>query len=222
MTRPAGVDFLVVGEVNPNALQKYVDELEAKENKSIRYAVMSLPDFRYRQQIRDRFAMAIAQSKKTSAGRPAQLIKTEHKSEEEGIKPVDLQFYGANCVSVIHKGTRVVIDDNLAELGAKSVIKPDDVALFTGPHGPAGNARLTLDGPGEYEVSDISIIVVIAARAHIDEAGQLTATMFKLMIGDSERVVTGHIYPELSEAQLETIGMVDRAGRTGWRQWLHR
>ncbi|MGC1176466.1 MAG: transcriptional regulator [Candidatus Saccharimonadales bacterium] len=60
----AGVDILIVGEVNPNAMQKYVDELEAKENKSIRYTVMSLPDFQYRQQIRDRFATAIAQSKK--------------------------------------------------------------------------------------------------------------------------------------------------------------
>ena len=60
----AGVDFLIVGEVNPNALQKYVDELEAKENKSLNYAVMSLADFRYRQQIRDRFATAIRQAKK--------------------------------------------------------------------------------------------------------------------------------------------------------------
>jgi hypothetical protein len=60
----AGVDFLIVGEVNPNALQKYVDELEAKENKTLRYAVMSLADFQYRQQIRDRFATAIHQAKK--------------------------------------------------------------------------------------------------------------------------------------------------------------
>ena len=60
----AGVDFFVVGEVNPNALQKYVDELEVKENKSIRYTVMSLSDFQYRLQIRDRFAVAIGQAKK--------------------------------------------------------------------------------------------------------------------------------------------------------------
>ncbi|MEK7059980.1 MAG: transcriptional regulator, partial [Patescibacteria group bacterium] len=60
----AGVDFLIVGEVNSNALAKYVDQLEAQENKTLRYAVMTLPDFRYRQQIRDRFATAIAQSKK--------------------------------------------------------------------------------------------------------------------------------------------------------------
>lgn len=59
-----GIDLLIVGDVNHNALQKYVDELEAKENKSIRYSVMNLADFQYRQQIRDRFAVAIMQCKK--------------------------------------------------------------------------------------------------------------------------------------------------------------
>jgi predicted transcriptional regulator len=60
----AGIDFLIVGEVNTNALKKYIEDLESRENKSIRYSVMSLPDFRYRQQIRDRFATSIAKSKK--------------------------------------------------------------------------------------------------------------------------------------------------------------
>jgi hypothetical protein len=60
----AGVDFFLVGEVNPNALQKFVDDLEARENKSIRYTVMSLEDFQYRQQIHDRFAVAISRAKK--------------------------------------------------------------------------------------------------------------------------------------------------------------
>jgi predicted transcriptional regulator len=59
-----GIDFFIVGEVNQNALQKYVDELESKEGKTIRYTSMSLDDFKYRQQIRDRFAVAIASSKK--------------------------------------------------------------------------------------------------------------------------------------------------------------
>lgn len=60
----AGIDFLVVGDINQAALQKYVDELEAKEGKSIRYTSMTLPDFRYRQQIHDRFAVGVIQSKK--------------------------------------------------------------------------------------------------------------------------------------------------------------
>lgn len=60
----SGVDLFIVGEVNPNAMQKYVDILEQKENKSLRYTVMSLSDFQYRQQIRDRFAVAITGAKK--------------------------------------------------------------------------------------------------------------------------------------------------------------
>lgn len=121
---------------------------------------------------------------------------------------MELQFHGANCVSLTHKGTRIVIDDNLAELGAKNVVKADDVALFTGVHGANGVGRLTFDSPGEYEVADTSVIG-IAARAHADEADKQTATMFKLVMGELSILVTGHIYPELSDAQLEAIGMVD-------------
>ena len=120
---------------------------------------------------------------------------------------MDLQFYGANCVTVSFKGTRLVIDDNLAEMGAKTIVKPDDVALYTGAAPEQTPARLMITGPGEYEVSDISIMGV-AARAHIDEAGS-AATMFKLIAGDQSVLFTGHIYPELSEAQMEAIGRVD-------------
>lgn len=121
---------------------------------------------------------------------------------------MDLQFYGANCVTLSYKGQRIVIDDNLAELGAKSILKSDDVALFGSRHQAEQPARLVLDGPGEYEVSDISIIG-LSAQAHTEEKGQKSATMFKLVIGDLRVLVTGHIYPELSEAQLEAIGIVD-------------
>jgi L-ascorbate metabolism protein UlaG (beta-lactamase superfamily) len=121
---------------------------------------------------------------------------------------MDLQFYGANCVSLTHRGTRLVIDDNLADLGAKSVVKPEDVALYTGPHGGTNAGRLSFDSPGEYEVSDTSIIG-IPARAHIDEPGKHNATMFKLIVGEQSVLFTGHIYPELNENQLEAIGIVD-------------
>lgn len=120
---------------------------------------------------------------------------------------MDLQFYGANCISVTHKGARIIIDDNLADLGGKSVTKPEDVALFTGKHEDKAG-RLTLDSAGEYEVSDVSVIG-IAAQAHVDEKGTNSATMFKLVAGDVSVLVTGHILPELSDQQLETIGMID-------------
>ena len=121
---------------------------------------------------------------------------------------MDLQFHGANCVSLTYKGQRVVIDDNLAELGAKSILKSDDVALFTSRHDAEQPARLVLDSAGEYEVSDISI-VGLSAQAHTEEKGLKGATIFKLVIGDIRVLITGHIYPELSESQLENIGIVD-------------
>jgi hypothetical protein len=60
----SGVDLLLVGNVNPNALQKYVGELEAKEGKELRYTTMTLSDFKYRLQIKDRFVSGILEAKK--------------------------------------------------------------------------------------------------------------------------------------------------------------
>jgi L-ascorbate metabolism protein UlaG (beta-lactamase superfamily) len=135
---------------------------------------------------------------------------------------MDIQFYGANCISLTTKGARVVIDDNLASLGGKSVLKPGDIALFTSQltEDAAGLAargiatKVTIDHAGEYEVSDISIYG-IPARAHMDEPGEggqpgkQTATMYKLLSKELSVLITGHIYPELTDEQLETIGMVD-------------
>jgi len=122
---------------------------------------------------------------------------------------MDLQFHGANCLTITTKQVRLVVDDNLAELGAKSLIKADDIAIFTGPHGqPNIEPKLVIDGPGEYEIANISV-EGMSARAHVDEDGQKNAMLYKITVDDVQVVVTGHIYPELSEAELETIGTVD-------------
>ncbi|MDB5181691.1 MAG: Zn-dependent hydrolase [Candidatus Saccharibacteria bacterium] len=122
---------------------------------------------------------------------------------------MDIQFYGANCLVFSTKGVRVVIDDNLADLGGKSVTKPGDIVIFTGAHGdPKVETKITVDGPGEYEVSDVSIYG-IPARAHMDEAGAHTATMYKVLTKDLSIFIPGHVYPDLSDDQLESIGMVD-------------
>lgn len=60
----SGIDFMVVGDVNPTQLAKFVTELEKKEGKDIRYTVMSYEEFIYRQQINDRFLGLVLESKK--------------------------------------------------------------------------------------------------------------------------------------------------------------
>lgn len=122
---------------------------------------------------------------------------------------MDIQFYGANCVTLSTKHARVVIDDNLEELGGKTIGKPGDLLLFTAAHSaPKGQPKLVIDTPGEYEASGVSVYG-IAARAHMDEQNKKTATLYKLVIDDLRVLVTGHIYPELSDKQLEQIGMID-------------
>lgn len=122
---------------------------------------------------------------------------------------MDLQFHGANCISISTANTRLVIDDNLADLGGKTVTKAGDMALFTGIHPEAvKDTKLTIDMPGEYEAGDFSIYGV-AARAHIDEDKQQNATIYKIIAKDIRLVVLGHIYPSLSDSQLERIGPID-------------
>lgn len=59
-----GIDALFVGDINNHALQKYIAELETKEGKEIRYTVMSLDDFKYREQVKDRFLSNVIDAKK--------------------------------------------------------------------------------------------------------------------------------------------------------------
>lgn len=122
---------------------------------------------------------------------------------------MDMQFYGANCIVLSSKQTRVVIDDNLVALGGKSVTKEGDICLFTGARKDTpAKAKLVLDMPGEYEASNISIFG-LQARAHIDEDGKKSAVMYKLTWGETKVLVTGHVYPKLTDAELEAIGIVD-------------
>ncbi len=59
----AGVDFVIIGDVNPTKVGKYVEELEAKEGKEIRYVFMGTDEFLYRQKINDRFIALLLESK---------------------------------------------------------------------------------------------------------------------------------------------------------------
>jgi hypothetical protein len=59
-----GVDVFLVGDINHTKLQKFMTELEAKEGKELRYTMMSVGDFQYRQQIKDRFVSNIISAKK--------------------------------------------------------------------------------------------------------------------------------------------------------------
>lgn len=117
---------------------------------------------------------------------------------------MELQYFGANTIRINTKKSSIIIDDNDG-----SLTKAGDIVLFTGKQSAdTKNVAISIDQPGEYEVGNVSIHGV-SARSHIDEAGKKSATIYKIVAEDIRVAVVGHIYPELSERQLEDIGVVD-------------
>jgi len=60
----AGIDVLVVGNVNSAKVDKFMADLEKAENKELRYTVLPLDNYKYRLSINDRFISNVLAAKK--------------------------------------------------------------------------------------------------------------------------------------------------------------
>lgn len=124
---------------------------------------------------------------------------------------MELQFYGANCIKISTKKINVVVDDNVATFGLKAVATPKDIVLTTTPIIPLPQQlHFGIDSPGEYEVADISVRG-IAASSHLDDPAskERNTTMYRIIIDGVRIGVIGHVYPNLSDTQLEELGTID-------------
>ena len=117
---------------------------------------------------------------------------------------MEIQFYGSNCVRLTTKKATIVVDDLTG-----SVAKSGDIVLFTGKHDKLKtDVKIVIEQAGEYEVSD-ALIQGIPARSHLEQEGDQSVTMFKVIGEDIKVAVLGHIYPDLNDEQLEVLGTVD-------------
>ncbi len=78
----SGIDLLIVGDINQTKLNKYIEDLEAKESKDIRYTVMPKQEFDYRKQVKDRFLSNVLASKKQVLIDKHGLLEPANKNEE--------------------------------------------------------------------------------------------------------------------------------------------
>lgn len=60
----AGVDVVIIGDVNHAAVENAMSLLEASEKKELRYSVFSVDEYNYRKQVNDRFAAILESAKK--------------------------------------------------------------------------------------------------------------------------------------------------------------
>lgn len=124
---------------------------------------------------------------------------------------MDIEYKGGNCVVLTTKKTTIAVDPKLAGLGLRDQGEKADVELLTQPQfaAPHGEEAVIIDGPGEYEVENVSIKGV-SALAHLDPKGApLKATMYRVETSEFSIVIVGHIHPELTEEQLESLGVAD-------------
>lgn len=123
----------------------------------------------------------------------------------------EIEYKGGNCVVISSKNTTAVIDGKLSLVGLKDMKVKDKVEIATEQRFLTGDddAKVVIDGPGEYEVGDLTIRGVSAQR-HLDtEADEKMSTIYRLESGDIKIAVIGNVYGVLHEEQLETIGIAD-------------
>lgn len=123
----------------------------------------------------------------------------------------EIEYKGGNSVILASKKASLIIDPRLSIVGLKDIKTKDEVELATESRFRVENsdARVIVDGPGEYEVGDFTIKGVAATR-HIDTPEQeKLSTIYRVKCGDSHIAIIGNVAPDLSDDQLETIGVVD-------------
>lgn len=87
----SGVDVLIVGDINQTQLGKYVSDMEKKEGKEIRYAVMDKDEFNYRKEVNDRFLTTVLESKNQIVVNKGLVIDNKHVAGEGEESPAETE-----------------------------------------------------------------------------------------------------------------------------------
>lgn len=123
----------------------------------------------------------------------------------------EIEYKGGNTVVISTKKSTLVIDPKLSVVGLKDASTKDAVVLATEARFAldTDNTKLAIEGPGEYGVAEFDI-KGIAAQRHLDSASDpLLSTMYRVEVNDIRTAIIGNIYENISEAQLEELGVID-------------
>lgn len=123
----------------------------------------------------------------------------------------DLEYKGAGTIVVTSRQVTLFTDPKLSVVGLKDLVYKNAIELVTEARFivPDDDLRLLIEGPGEYEIADFSILGIPAMR-HIDtEKDSKAATIFRIEIGGVRIALLGNIASDLSDDQLESLGVVD-------------
>lgn len=124
---------------------------------------------------------------------------------------MEIKFFGGNCLRITTRQRSVVIDDNLDQLGAKSITKPEDASFFTNRSmqpNPLPKVEFMVDTPGEFELGNL-MVQAYAVRAFTDDENQKTGVLYKFVADRISVVVTGNMHQDADSSLLESLEPVD-------------
>src|SRR6218665_2550595 len=94
----------------------------------------------------------------------------------------EVEYKGGNCVVISSKKASVVVDPKLSLVGLKDANVKDAIELATEARFAINSedAKLVIEGPGEYGIADFDIKGV-AAQRHLDaESEPKISTMYRI------------------------------------------
>jgi len=123
----------------------------------------------------------------------------------------EIEYKGGNGVVISTKKATIVVDPKLSLIGLKDLNVKDSIELATEARFAINSedAKLVVEGPGEYGIADFDIHGV-AAQRHLDaETDPKASTMYRIETTEIRAALLGNIYEKLHEDQLEELGIVD-------------
>lgn len=123
----------------------------------------------------------------------------------------EIEYKGANCVVISTKKTKLITDPKLSIVGLNDMPTIEAIELATEERFATNNSEssLVIDGPGEYGIGCFHIAGFPARRNLDSDKDPLLSTIYRVEVMDSRIGVVGNIYEELSDDQLEELGVID-------------
>lgn len=123
---------------------------------------------------------------------------------------ISIEYLGGNCFRLSSSNQTIVFDPKRSVFGLDDVDTEGVIEISTESRFASQEAKafLQIDGPGEYEVANFSIRG-FAANRQTDFNNELSVTNYGIAVDGVNIVVLGNVANDLSDAQLEELGVAD-------------
>lgn len=123
----------------------------------------------------------------------------------------EIEYKGGNSVVISSKSASIVIDPVRSIFGLDDIFIKDSIEIATESDFSAGNtdARVLIEGPGEYETAEFSILGISVDQYGDKLTNNKKSTIYRIIIGEIRIGVIGNIAPAITTDQLESFGLID-------------